>query len=971
MSIQHSEAESEIAHELTRTVRGEVRFDSMSRWLYSTDASSYQVLPAGVVIPRDADDISAIVQVVAQQGASIVPRGGGTSLSGQTIGPGIILDLSRHIDGLLELNAEAKWVRVQAGMNLDKLNNLLRPHNLMVGPDPASSMAATLGGMTGNNSTGSHSIQYGMMADHVTEVDVVLSDGSQVRFSPRTPDEVAALVKSDSLEGHLCRDIPALIGEYSGDIASRYPKTWRNVAGYNLHRMAAILERGESLNLAPLIVGSEGTLGVITTVKLKLVGRPKITRLALLHFDDLRAALALVPFILEHKPSAVELVDRYFNHLTRQSPEYGPRLTFIEGDPRAALIVEFAGSDESEVRSRAETLESALRREGFHGVIVRQTTPEQVANVWGVRKAGLGLLMNMRGDAKPLAFVDDATVPVNNLADYALEVERLCSEAGTSAAFYAHASAGCLHINPLINLKTGEGLRQMRRISEAVAELAISYGGTTTGEHGEGLARSYYNEKLYGARLHQAFRQVKALFDPDNRLNPGKIIDAPAPWEPDILRFNPNYATLHAPQITHLDFSADGGFGGLVEMCNGQGVCRKRDNGVMCPSFMATRDEAHSTRGRANALRAAMTGQLGREGLASKELYDVLDLCLECKACKRECPSLVDMAKLKYEFLAHYQAVHSVPLRSRMFARIHDLNRLGSLVPALTNWSFHNRIIRYALDRWLGIDRRRTLPAVATQTFQRWFRGRSKTTSGQRGMVILWDDTFLSYNEPEIGQAAVRVLEAAGFEIRLIENRRCCGRPMISKGLLADAKDNAAYNVELLAPFAVEGVPIIGLEPSCIATFRDEYPDLLRTEEARLVAKQSFFIEEFLTTLPDLKLPFLATEQEQKILVHGHCYQKALIGTGALVKLLRMLPNTTVTEIASGCCGMAGSFGYEKEHYELSMTCAEDRLFPAVRDLDSASQLVASGMSCRHQIADGTGRTALHPIVLLARYLAS
>lgn len=958
-----------IGQDLQKNIRGDVHFDNMSRWLYSTDASSYQMLPAGVAIPRDADDVAAIVQTAARHGASIIPRGGGSSLSGQTIGAGVIIDHSRYMDGILELNAEAKWVRVQSGLVLDHLNGALKSYGLMVGPDPASSMVATLGGMTGNNSTGSHSIVYGMMADYVREVDVVLSDGSQVRFGPKTPEEIALLVEKDTLEGHLYREIPALVRQNADEIAARYPKIWRNVAGYNLNRIAAMLSNGTSFNLAPLIVGSEGTLGVITAIKLNLVSRPKMTRLALLHFDDLREALALVPFILEHKPSAVELIDRYFNHLTRQSPEYGPRLTFIDGDPRAVLIVEFAGTSENELQQSAENLESTLRRKGYGGVVVHQTTPEQVSNVWAVRKASLGLLMSMRGDAKPLAFVDDATVPVENLADYALEVARVCDEAGTSAAFYAHASAGCLHINPLINLKTIEGLRQMRQISEAVAELAIRYGGTTTGEHGEGTARSYFNEKLYGAKLHQAFRQVKGLFDPNNVLNPGKIIDAPAPWDASLLRFSPDYATPYAPNVTFLDFSADGGFGGMVEMCNGQGVCRKRDNGAMCPSFMATRDEAHSTRGRANALRAAMTGQLGPDGLASRELYEVLDLCLECKACKRECPSTVDMAKLKYEFLAHYHEVHGTPLRSRIFGHIAALNQLGSIAPGVANWSFRNKSIRRVLDRYIGIDSRRTLPALSPMTFRDWFSTRPQPPAATSGKVILWDDTYLSYNEIEIGQAAVRVLEAAGFEVHLLKDRRCCGRPMISKGLLKNARENAAHNVNLLAPYAAAGVPVIGIEPSCIATLRDEYPDLLRTEESRLVAQHSFFIEEFLANLSEMNLPFVKPKTPQNILVHGHCYQKALIGTGALLKMLRALPNTTVTEIPSGCCGMAGSFGYEREHYEVSMAAGEDRLFPAVREASEDTLIVAAGTSCRHQIADGTGREAIHPVVALARYL--
>jgi FAD/FMN-containing dehydrogenase/Fe-S oxidoreductase len=941
---------SELAHVLKNRLRGDVRFDTMSRWLYSTDASSYQVYPTGVVVARDADDVAETVKAVAEFGLSVVPRGGGSSLSGQTVGPGVVIDHSRYLDQILELNVEERWVRVQSGMVLDQLNRVLAQYNLMVGPDPASSMVATLGGMTGNNSTGSHSIRYGMVADHVTEVDVVLSDGSQARFGP------GSIFDADSLAGRIAADLPQLLDRYRDDIATGYPNTWRSVAGYNLNRLAK-----DPANLAPLIVGSEGTLGVITAVKLNVVERPAHTRLAILNFDTLREALAVVPAILETGPAAVELVDRYFNNLTRQSPEYGPRLNWVIGDPRAVLIVEYAGSDERQLADQTAKLEKVAP----HIDVLHITDPGGVLNVWTVRKAGLGLLMSQRGDAKPLAFVDDASVPVENLADYAVEFERICHDAGTEAAFYAHASAGCLHINPVIDLKTGDGLRQMREISQAVAALAISYDGTTTGEHGEGFARSHYNEQLFGPRLHQAFREVKGLFDPENRLNPGKVIDAPEPWDPDVLRFQPGYSTV--PVDTILDFSHDGGFAGLVEMCNGQGVCRKRDAGAMCPSFMATRDEAHSTRGRANALRAAMTGKLGPDGLASQELHDVLDLCLECKACKRECPSLVDMAKLKYEFLHQYQAVHGVPLRSRLFANIHTLNKLGSRVsPALVNWGYRNPLVRGALDRLVGIDARRSLPELAPTTFQRWFHQRTAPAADVRPRVVLWDDTYLSYNETEVGKAAVAVLEAAGYAVELVKNRQCCGRPMISKGLLEQARANATHNITLLHPYAAQGIPIVGIEPSCITTLRDEYPDLVPSDAARTVAANSFFIEEFLR---ETELPFAGNLPPETVLVHGHCYQKAITGTGPLMEVLKRVPNATVSEIPSGCCGMAGSFGYEKEHYDVSMAAGEDRLFPAVRDAGNETTLLAAGISCRHQIKDGTGRQAIHPVVWLAEKL--
>jgi Fe-S oxidoreductase len=524
-------------------------------------------------------------------------------------------------------------------------------------------------------------------------------------------------------------------------------------------------------------------------------------------------------------------------------------------------------------------------------------------------------------------------------------------------------------MNPAINLKTPAGLRQMQAISQAVMEIAIRHNGTTTGEHGEGLARSYYNEQLYGPRLHQAFREIKAIFDPGNRLNPGKIIDAPLPWQPELLRFNPEYHTSLALSPTYFAYGPFGSFAGLVEMCNGQGLCRSLGTGVMCPSYRVTRDEMHSTRGRANALRAAMTGELGPAGMTSRELYEALDLCLECKACKRECSSLVDMARLKSEFLANYQAHHGVPLRSRIFAHIATLNRLASRTPTLSNWAFRNPLIRSLLDRLLGIDRRRTLPEITRHTFRSWFKSHSRPDSSPNGPVILWDDTYLTYNEPAIGIAAVRVLEAAGYEIQLVEDRLCCGRPMISKGLLREARQNAAHNIARLAPLAAQGIPIVGLEPSCLATFRDEYPALLPGEAARQVAENSFFIEEFLMRLDrqeQARLPLASSGEIRHIHAHGHCYQKALAATSPLLEMLRLVPGAFVEEIPSGCCGMAGAFGYEKEHYKLSMSCGEESLFPAIRATSDKTIIAAAGVSCRQQIWDGTGRRAIHPIQILA-----
>ncbi len=972
-TVSYPSDKDNIAAIFAKELRGDCQFDPLRRYLYSTDASSYQVAPLGVVFPRDIADLVNIVQIAAAKKVPVIPRGGGSSLSGQGIGPGVIVDTSRYFTRIREINPAEKWARVESGVVLEALNTAAAPFGLMVGPDPSSAPMATLGGMTANNSTGAHSILYGMMVDHVREVKVVLSDGQIAHFRPVTEAECAELRRRDTLEGRLYREIPALVRKLGPEIRRRYPKTWRNVAGYNLNRLWTDQTAGRPLNLTPLIVGSEGTLAAIAEITVNLVGRPEFTHLTLLHYQSLHQALRDVPQILQHRPGAVELLDKFFLDLTRQNPEYSHRLGFIQGDPGGVLVVEFGGDNPQTLREKSDRLIRDMRGRGFSGAVVIQSKPAEINNVWQVRKDGLGLLLSMRGDAKPLAFIDDAAVPVEHLAAYVQEVQQICRDAGTEAGFYAHASAGCLHINPTINLKTPQGLSQFREISQKVIGAAIAHGGTSTGEHGEGLARSYYNRQVYGDTLHQAFCQIKGLFDPQNIFNPGKIVNAPAPWDPAILRFHPGYRAPHAFTDTYLDFSADQGFAGLVEMCNGQGFCRKTSGGVMCPSYRATRDETHSTRGRANALRAAMSGHLGPDGMYSRELYDALDLCLECKACKSECPSLVDMARLKYEFLAHYQQKNGVPLSARLFGNFAALSRLGSLTPALANLALASPPVKRLLERIAGIDRRRTLPRFAKTPFQKWYRKRRHPANATHGTVVLWDDTFLRYHEPEIGMAAVKVLQAAGLAVLLPEQRRCCARPMISKGLLAAARRNAAHNVQLLAPYAEKGIPIIGLEPSCIATFRDEYPDLLRSAAAKQVAAQSFFVEEFLTALArenKLSLPWKTDLPAQKILVHGHCYQKALIGTMPQLEMLRLIPGAVVEEIPSGCCGMAGSFGYEKKHYEISLTCGEERLFPAVRAAAGGTVIAAAGTSCRHQILDGTGTRARHPIAILGDFLA-
>lgn len=964
----------EIAAELQRTIAGEVRFDHLSRQLYSTDASDFRKEPLGVVIPRTVADVQAVMKIAANRNISIIPRGGGSSVSGQTVGTGLVVDLSKYLNTVVELNVAERWVEVETGVVLDVLNASLAKHGLMVGPDPSSSAVATIGGMAGNNSTGSHSFVYGMTADHVHALEVVLSDGSLARFEDKTDHETRTLAAETSLSGALYRRIPEIVKEYAEEVRTHYPKTWRNVAGYGLDRLLARQKAGKPFNLAPLLVGSEGTLATITKVRLGLVERPRQVRLAIPHFRDLETALRSVPLILPLGVAAVELMTAPTLRLAANHPIIGDRLRrFVDGLPGAILIVEFSGNDREDLAARASQVEDLLRQEQLVTHFNHCATAEEIGNVWHIRKSIFGLIMSKPGDDKRVWVIDDASVPVEEMNGYTREVIAAGKKFGMEINFDAHASAGCLHMGLDINLRTPQGLKTMELLCKEIMTIAIAHGGSTTGEHGEGLARSYFNSQLYGPKLHQAFTEVKKVFDPDWLLNPGKVVGTIiAPWDTDWLKYSPGYQTPLAPQQTHLDFSHYGGFAGLVEMCNGQGICRSQVSGTMCPSYRVTRDEKDTTRGRANILRAAINGLLGPDGLTAPEVYQALDLCLACKACRQECSTRVDMAKLKYEFLSIYQEKHGIPWRSRIVGLMGVSSRLAANVPALANAFYRNPLFKRLLELTLGFDQRRELPLLAPQTFHQWFATYPAPARVDKGPVLLWDDCYLSYHHPELGRAAVEVLSAMGYQVICQENRRCCGRPMISKGLLAQAKENARHNVTLLIKHARRGTPIVGVEPSCIACFRDEYPDLLRSEEARVVADNSFFFEEFVTRPENraaLQKRLTATSDTAKILVHGHCYQKAMGTAGLVLEMLRAIPGAEVGEIPSGCCGMAGAFGYEKEHYEISMAIGEQVLFPAIRASDETTTIVAAGTSCREQIKDGTGRRALHPIEVVAAAL--
>ncbi len=949
-----------LGRHLARTVRGQVRFDQVSRVLYSTDASIYQILPLGVVIPQDADDVAATLRLCAEEGVPVLPRGAGTSLAGQSIGRAVVIDCSRWMDRILEIDPSARLARVQPGVVQDALNAAAAAYGLRLGPDTATSNRATLGGMIGNNSAGMRSIVYGKMVDHVVGLRVLLWDGAELTVGPLDDEALQAKRREPSREGALYRAVLEEVEAHREEIERRYPRLMRRVAGYNLPELLL-----RPFNLSRLLVGSEGTLGVVTEATVRLVPRPSCAGVAVVHFADLFDALEAVPAILPLGPSAVELIDRQVLEMTRAQLDYARRMTFVQGDPAALLVVEFSGDRPEQVRDRLDSLERALQATGAGYAVVRADDPAAQDNIWQVRKAGQGLLQGIRGDSKPITFVEDTAVPPERLAAYIRRMTAILDRHGVRAAVYAHASVGCLHVRPYINLKDAREIATMRAIAEEVGALVLEFGGAFSGEHGDGLVRSWFLERYYGPVIYGAFRRIKRAFDPHGLLNPGKIVDPPAMT--DNLRYGPGYRPVEVP--TAFDWSRDGGFARAVEMCSGVGACRKLADGTMCPSFMVTREEMHSTRGRANLLRAALSGVLPPDALVGRAVYEALDLCLECKGCKAECPATVDMARLKAEVLARHHQAHGVPLRAWLFAHVHRLSRLGSQSAPVSTWLVQSAPVRWLLDRAVGIDRRRRLPAYARPTFDAWWRGRASprraAAADGRPRVALFADTFMRYHYPEVGRAAVALLEHLGYQVE-VPPVTCCGRPMISKGLLGAARAHARDNVDRLAAYAADGVPVVGCEPSCLLTFRDEVPDLVPGDRADLVARHALLVDEFLHRhVQQHGWPAASAAPERKVFLHGHCHQKALVGLRPAREVLQAA-GFHVEEVDAGCCGMAGSFGFEREHYDLSLAIGERRLLPAVRSLPPDVPVVAMGVSCRQQIAHGTGRRAVHLVELLA-----
>ena len=938
---------------LRRELRGEVRFDALMRGLYATDASIYQVEPLGVVIPRDAQDVEAALAACRDASVAVLPRGGGTSQCGQTVGRAVVVDVSKHLRELVALDVGARRVRVQPGLVLDHLNQALKPHGLFFPVDPSTANRATLGGMAGNNSSGSRSIVYGNMVHNVHAVEAVLADGTRARFGPgrgTVPEALAERVLSIAR-----REAP--------EISARFPKVLRRVGGYNLDQL---LE--QEPNLARLLVGSEGTLAFFTELELLLQPLPKHRVLGVCHFPTFAAAMESTEAIVQLGPVAVELVDRTILELSRAMPEFAPIMaSFVRGQPDALLLVEFSGDDPAGLRAALADLDRLMEALGFPGGNVSVVDAGDQAKLWTVRSAGLNIVSSTRGDPKPISVIEDCAVPLKHLAAYTARLTRLFEKHGTHGTWYAHASVGCLHVRPVLNMKSDLDVRKLRAIAEEAFAIVREYGGSHSGEHGDGLVRSEFHAEMFGTQLVRAFEEMKDTFDPRGLYNPGKIVRPPRMDDRTLFRYGPTYAPV--PLQTGLDWSAEGGFAAATEMCNNNGACRKRDPGVMCPSFMVTQEEQHGVRGRANALRLALTGQLGADALLSDGMAEAMSLCVSCKGCRRECPTGVDMAKMKIEVLYQRQRRQGLSMKDRLVAWLPRFapwaRRLRFFFHLRDRWPWLARVT----ERWTGFGARRRLPRWSARPFRFEGEERGPVATGAPEVVLLVD-TFTAWFEPEVARSALRVMERAGYRVHLPSATRrplCCGRTFLSAGLVEEARVEMEDTLRTLRPFLERGVPIVGVEPSCLLTLRDELLSVLPGAEAQRLAVASMLFEEWVRrerAAGRFRLP-IATAGKRRALLHGHCHQKAFGLMPSVQEALKLVPGLELDTVESSCCGMAGTFGYQAETYAVSQAMAERTLLPAVRRTPGEVLLVADGFSCRHQIHAGTGRAVMHVAELL------
>ena len=946
-------AHATLAADLYAAVNGDVRFDEYAQVLYATDGSIYGGRPAGVVIPENEDDVAAAVEVAADHGAPVLPRGAGSSLAGQTVGPGcVVLDCSKHLNDIRDIDAEAKRAVVQPGVVQDDLDAALAQHGLKFAPDPASSNRATLGGGIGNNSTGAHSVRYGITVDYVESVRAVLADGTVSEFGKIVvgSDEWEKMLAEGGRRADLHKAVLNIVEENEDEIADRYPDMKRNVSGYSLDAVTGKTEDGErTLNLAKLFVGAEGTLGVVVEAEVSLVTVPEETALVLYLYEDLIDAMRAVPDALAHEASAVELMDDEVFRLARESAEFAAYAEPIPESAGAALMLEFDSELHDDFEAAVDRADEEFLTGGEAFDSLRAFDADGQQDLWKLRKAAIPLLMSLEGDAKPYPFIEDASVPPETLAAYVEEFEEVLSDHDTSAAYFAHAGAGTLHIRPILSLKEDEGIGKMESIAEDVTDLVAERGGSFSGEHGDGLARTQFNPKMYGPQLWAAFKDLKTAFDPDWRMNPGKVVfrdDDPTRMT-EHLRYGAEYASLEP--TTTLDFDDEGGFSHLVELCNGCGTCRTTQSDVMCPTYRASGEELATTRGRANLLRAAISGDLPEEEMHSDRFHEaVLDLCIGCKGCQSDCPTGVDMAKLKAELKHQRHEREGAALRDRLFADIDRLAAWGSKLAPVSNWLANLPGSGIVAERLLGIAPERPVPSFASESFESWFakRGPRVDTEDAAERVVLLPDAYTNYVYPEVGRAAVRVLENAGCHVAVPVETEPAGRAAVSGGFLDLATERARANVDALAPMVEDGWSIVTAEPSDAAVVQDEYADLLDGEGVSAVATSTYGFCEFLDVhRPDALDADAGGEQ---VAYHGHCNQKALNRDHHAAAMLDRA-GYDVETLNSTCCGMAGSFGYEAEHYDLSMAIGE-RLFEQVGETDA--EPVAPGASCRTQLSD-------------------
>ena len=958
---------------LGKSLQGELFFDKTMRTLYATDASSYRELPLAVALPKTKQDLVTLIHFALEHNTSLIPRTAGTSLAGQVVGSGIIVDVSKCFTKIIELNKAEGWVRVEPGVIRDELNLFLKPHHLFFGPETSTANRAMIGGMVGNNSCGSNSVVYKSTREHLLEVTVLLSDGTETVFKSISTNDFHAKCELGNLEGNIYKSIRSLLSNYDNQIEIRkeFPKktvTRRNT-GYAIDlliEMDPFTAGGENFNFCSLIAGSEGTLAFITEIKLNVVPvPPKETGLLCVHFNSIDESLHANLIGLKYEPSASELIDHYILECTKENKEQSKNRFFVQGDPGAILVIEFVKETREEILALTNAVETEMRAAGlgYHFPVLFGADTKKI---WTLRKAGLGLLSNLPGDEKAVPVIEDTAVDVNDLPNYIRDFNEILKKYGLYSVHYAHAGSGEIHLRPIINLKTVEGNKLFRTIAEEVATLVKKYNGSLSGEHGDGRLRGEFIKQMVGEKNYGLLKQIKSIWDPNNIFNPNKIVDTPSMnsmlrYEPGLI--TPEFKTIfrfHKQDILQ-----------HAEQCNGSGDCRKThlSGGTMCPSYMATRDEKDTTRARANILREFLTHSSKDNRYDHKEIYDVMSLCLSCKACKSECPSNVDMAKLKAEFLQHYYDANGVPFRSKLIANFTATAKFGSLFPSFYNLVMQNAITGNLIKKLSGFAIKRSLPALSKQTLACWFKKNYVAPKNPIKQVYLFCDEFTNYNDASIGIKAIQLLYALNYEV-IIPNHLESGRTWLSKGLVRKAKTIANKNIELLGKLVANDKPLVGLEPSAILTFRDEYPDLAtdaNLEAAKLLASNSYFIDEFLSR--EIELGTITKEQftseNKSILLHGHCQQKAVGSLADSIKVLSLPANYKVETIASGCCGMAGSFGYEKEHYEVSMNIGELVLFPKVRANKSDCTIAAPGTSCRHQIKDGTGVYALHTVEVL------